>query len=190
MTWTRTVPPAAATGALADLYARMATRSTSGRVANLWQALALDPAGLAAGFEHARALLDEPAPLSHAQAQMIAVVVSATNGCGYCVAHHGPRLAKALGDEALARAIARDYREAPLTARDRVLLDAVVACTCEPDERRAEDVERLREYGFDDPAIVRALSIAAYFAYANRLVLALGVTLEDGLEAWEYGGRG
>jgi uncharacterized peroxidase-related enzyme len=190
MTWTRTVPPDAAAGPLADLYATIAKRSSRGRVAHLWQALALDPRGLAAGFEHARALLDEPAPLTHAQAQLIAVVVSATNGCGYCVAHHGPRLAKALGDEALARAVARDYREAPLTARDRVLCDAVVACTCEPDERKAEDIERLREYGFDDAAIVRALSIAAYFAYANRLVLALGVGLEDGLEPWEHGGRG
>ncbi len=189
MSWTRTVPPAEAAGGLKDLYAEIAERSSHRQVSNLWQALALDPPGLAAGFVHLRALMDDPAPLTRAQAELIALVVSATNGCGYCVAHHGLRLIKAGVDEALARAVAIDYREANLAARDRVLLDAVVALTCEPDERKLDDIERVREYGFDDPAIVRALAIAGYFAYANRMVLGLGVTLEAGLTAWEFGAQ-
>jgi uncharacterized peroxidase-related enzyme len=131
--------------------------------------------------------MDDPAPLSHAQAELLAVAVSATNGCGYCVAHHGPRLAAALGNEALARAVARDYREADLTARDRVLCDHAVALTCEPAERTEQDVERLREYGFDDPAILRATEIAALYNLVNRLVLGLGVPLEEGVEEWEIG---
>jgi uncharacterized peroxidase-related enzyme len=129
----------------------------------------------------------EPAPLSRAQAEAIALVVSATNGCGYCIAHHGPRLAAALGDEALARAVARDYREADLPARDRVLLDHAVALTCEPAERTEEDLERLREYGFDDPAILKATEIAALFNLVNRLISGLGVKLEDGVAGWEFG---
>jgi uncharacterized peroxidase-related enzyme len=140
-------------------------------------------------FDHYRALMDDPAPLSAAQAELIAVVVSATNGCGYCVAHHGLRLARALGDEALARAVARDYREANLTARDRILLDAAVALTCEPSERKLEDIERQREYGFDDRAILRATEIAAFYNLVNRLVSALGVELEPGLEPWEFGAQ-
>jgi uncharacterized peroxidase-related enzyme len=116
-------------------------------------------------------------------------VVSATNGCGYCVAHHGPRLARALGDESLARAVAADYREANLRAQDRVLLDYAVALTCEPAERKLEDVDRMREYGFDDPAIVRATAIAAYYGLVNRIVGALGVALEADLAAWEFGAQ-
>jgi len=121
------------------------------------------------------------------QAELVALVVSATNGCGYCVAHHGPRLAKALGDDALARAVARDYREANLAARDRVLLDYAVALTCEPAERTEDDVERLREYGFDDLAILKATEIAALFNLVNRLIGGLGVKLEDGVAEWEFG---
>jgi uncharacterized peroxidase-related enzyme len=131
----------------------------------------------------------DPSPLTRAQAEMIAVVVSATNGCGYCVAHHGPRLAAALGDEALARAVAMDYREADLPARDRVLLDHAVAVTCEPAERTSEDVERVREYGFDDAAILKATEIAAYYALTNRLASALGVALEPGVEPWPFGSQ-
>jgi hypothetical protein len=35
--------------------------------------------------------------------------------------------------------VARDYREADLPARDRVLLDYAVALTCEPSERKADE---------------------------------------------------
>jgi len=187
--WTRAVPPEAATGHLASLYERIRARSSRGQVGHLWQAQAIDPAGLEALFDHTRTLIDEPAPLSRAQAELIALVVSATNGCDYCVAHHGPRLARALEDEALARAVAADYREANLAARDRVLLDYAVALTCEPAERKLEDIERMREYGFSDEGIVRATAIASLYNHVNRVACALGVTLEPGLAAWEYGSQ-
>jgi len=189
VSWTRAVPPEAATGPLAALYERIRARSSRGQVGHLWQAEALDPAGLAALLDHTRTLIDEPAPLTPPQAELIAVVVSATNGCDYCVAHHGPRLARALDDEALARAVAADYREANLAARDRVLLDYAVALTCEPAERKLEDIERMREYGFSDEAIVRATAIASLYNHINRVACALGVTLEPGLEPWEYGSQ-
>jgi uncharacterized peroxidase-related enzyme len=187
MSWTRAVSPAEAAGPLKDFYARIAQRAPHGEVSNLWQSLALVPPALEASFALVRALLDDPAPLTPAQAEMIAVVVSATSGCVYCATRHGLRLAKALGDAELAHAIALDYRAANLAARDRVLLDYAVALTCEPGERKLEDVERLREYGYDDPAIVRATAIAGCFAYASRLALALGIVLEPNLEPWEIG---
>src|SRR5262249_29376106 len=122
-------------------------------------------------------------------AEMIALVVSATNGCDYCVAHHGPRLSRALGDESLAHAVARDYREANLVARDRILLDHAVALTCEPAERKREDLDRLRAYGFDDAAIWKATEIAAFYGQVNRLASTLGVEIEADLEPWEFGAQ-
>lgn len=188
MSWTRSIAPEAAPPELRATYDRIAARSATGSVSNLWQALALHPAGLDAAHATYRALLDDPAPLTSAQAEMIVLVVSATNGCGYCVAHHGPKLAAIAGED-LARAVARDYREANLAARDRVLLDLAVALTCEPDERGSADLERLREYGFGDEAIVRAVELAAWYSSVNRVVLALGVELELDREAWEFGAQ-
>lgn len=187
--WTRSIAPEGASGPLAALYGRIRERSSRGRVSHLWQTVGLDPRGLEALFVHYRALMDEPAPLTAAQAELIALVVSATNGCGYCVAHHGPRLAGALGDEKLARDVARDYREADLPARDRVLLDHAVALTCEPAERKHDDIERLREYGLDDAAILKATQIAAFYGLVNRIVSTLGVTLEPDVPAWEFGAQ-
>jgi uncharacterized peroxidase-related enzyme len=181
--------PGAEPGALRALHARIEARSKSGRVNNVWRVQGGDPASLAAAFDLYTALMDDPAPLERAQAELIALVVSATNGCAYCVAHAGPRAAAALGDEALARAVARDYREANLAARDRVLLDAAVALTCEPCERRREDLERLREYGFDDRAILKLTGIAAYYNLINRIACGLGVPLEDDVTPWEFGAQ-
>jgi uncharacterized peroxidase-related enzyme len=188
MSWTRSVTPGAAPPGLRPLYDRILARSTSGRISNVWQALGAHPAGLESAYASYRALTDDPAPLTAAQVEMIALVVSATNGCAYCVAHHGPKLA-ALAGEDLARAVARDYREANLAARDRVLLDLAVALTCEPDERGPADLERAREYGFEDDAIVRAVEIAAWYGFINRVVLSLGVELEPDRPAWEFGAQ-
>ena len=107
MSWTRTVTPQAADGPVRSVFERIASLHPDGGVGGLWQTCAPDPAVLDALFTLVRTLMDDPAPLSRAQAEAIVVVVSATNGCGYCIAHHGPRLAAALGDERLARAVAR-----------------------------------------------------------------------------------
>src|SRR5262245_48750129 len=128
--WTRPVAPEEAHGDLAKLYERIRSASPRGAVSTVWQSIAHDPRKLDTLHALYRTLMDDPAPLTRAQTELIAVVVSATNGCGYCVAHHGPKLTAALGDAALARAMARDYREANLKAADRVLLDCVVALTC------------------------------------------------------------
>ncbi|MFI5370354.1 MAG: peroxidase-related enzyme [Candidatus Eisenbacteria bacterium] len=187
MSWTRSIPVAEAGPALAPMYESIRARSSRGRVSNLWLALGSDPAALASTDASYRALVRDPAPLTAAQAELIALVVSATNGCGYCVAHHGPALATTLGDERLARAVAMDYRTADLAARDRVLLDHCVALTCEPAERTRADIERVREYGFDDAGIVKATAIAAYYNHVNRLVSSLGVELEHDVPVWEFG---
>lgn len=189
MSWTRHVAVAEATDSLASIYDHIKSRSSHGRVSNLWQSQGVDRSGLESSYALYQTLMGDPAPLTAAQAELLALVVSATNGCTYCVAHHGPKLARALGDEALARAVAMDYRTADLTARDRVLLDYAVALTCEPSERKLEDIERVREYGLDDAMIVKATEIVGFYNFVNRVASSLGVELEDGMETWEYGSQ-
>ena len=193
MSWIRSVAPGDAPPPVREVYEQVEARSSASRVSAYWQVQALDPAGLAAAWAADRNLRERatrPAAdggLGAAAFELLAVAISATNGCGYCVAHHGPKLARALGDEALARTVARDYREADLAARDRVLLDYAVALTCEPSERTRDDVERLLEYGFDDAAVLLATQVTAHFNAVNRIVSALGIELEPGVEAWELG---
>jgi uncharacterized peroxidase-related enzyme len=156
------------------------------RMTALQRALSLDPSALERLLAQGASLLEPTTSLTGSQARLVALVVSATNGCSYAVAHFGPALAESMGDE-MARAVARDYREANLAARDRVLLDYAVALTCEPSERKREDVERVREYGFDDAAILRATHLAAWVGLLDRLASGLGVETEPEVTAWEFG---
>jgi len=187
--WIDVLPSDAAPPEIAPVYQAIRAASTSGTVGHFWQGQSLAPGALAAMHQLHGALWENLAPLSLAQAEMIAVVVTALNGAAYCVAHHGPQLAAALQNDGLARAVAKDYRTANLPARDRVLLDHVVALTCEPSERTEADLERLREYGYDDTAILKATLLASYYNMISRIATVLGVALEPGRERWEFGSQ-
>ena len=141
----------------------------------LVQAESLHPRARDLHQELERELLGGPSPLSRAQRQMIAVAVSATNGCRYDVARHSEALRAELNDETLVRQVALDYREANIAAVDRALIDYAVALTCEPEERTIQDIERLREYGLGDEAILHVTELAAYLNFTNRVALGLGV---------------
>ena len=56
----------------------------------------------------------------------------------------------------------------------RAVIDASVALTRTPDEFGPEHVRQLRAAGFDDLAIADAIHGAAFFNWANRLMLSLG----------------
>lgn len=58
---------------------------------------------------------------------------------------------------------------------DRALLAYVVQVTEEPTRTTPEDLQRLRELGFGDQAILQMNLIAAWFNYANRVADGLGV---------------
>ena len=48
-----------------------------------------------------------------------------------------------------------------------------------------DDLNRLREIGFDDRAIHDATQVIGYFNYINRMADALGVDYEDFVKSWE-----
>lgn len=50
--------------------------------------------------------------------------------------------------------------------------------TRNPHDVSRSDVDALREAGFTDRGVLEAVQITAYFAFVNRLVDGLGVTLE------------
>ena len=59
------------------------------------------------------------------------------------------------------------------------MLDYAVKLTREPWTMVREDVEALRQVGFDDRGILDINQVTGYFAYVNRLADGLGVELES-----------
>ena len=78
-------------------------------------------------------------------------------------------------DQDLVNALEEDYRSAPITEQERIMLDYVVQMTRDATRISPADHERLRSVGFDDKGILQITLIAAWFNYINRVADALGV---------------
>jgi uncharacterized peroxidase-related enzyme len=76
------------------------------------------------------------------------------------------------------RALQDDYKSAPLSEQDRVMLDYVVQLTKDATKISRRDHETLRAAGFEDKAILQITLIASWFNYINRVADALGVGRE------------
>jgi uncharacterized peroxidase-related enzyme len=75
----------------------------------------------------------------------------------------------------MVKALEQDYKTAPITEQDRVMLDYVVQITKDATRISPADHERLRAVGFDDKGILQITLIASWFNYINRVADALGV---------------
>ncbi|MCP3981263.1 MAG: peroxidase-related enzyme [bacterium] len=78
----------------------------------------------------------------------------------------------------VADAVKTDYRDAPLSERDRAMLDFAMKLTLTPQKMQQADVEALRAHGFDDSAIHDIVQATALFAYYNRIADGLGIDPE------------
>jgi len=163
--WIDVVAPSQATGELKQLYERIG--GARGGVARIHQAQSLNPRVLATHFELYKALMFQPSPLSRADREAIAVAVSRANSCEYCAAHHGAALDQLAASSSLAPQV---FEWAARLART-------------PEQTSEADITMLRAAGLSDRAILDAVLTVAYFSYANRLVMGLGLVLEPGFEA-------
>ena len=96
-----------ATGKVASIYADIRAVKKSDRVSNLWRVLATNPDHLEVMWNHLKAVMHPEAvgrksKIDPVVREAVALAVSATNGCSYCVNSHTTALKKlGLDDEAL-----------------------------------------------------------------------------------------
>src|SRR5207244_9587976 len=112
--------------------------------------------------------------LSKAQREMIAVVVSVTNRCHYCIVSHSSALRKLTEDPELADQIASGYKYAPLDPKERAMLDFAVKLTEASDLCSEDDIHALRQAGWSDEDIFDIAEVAAMFNFTNRMASGLG----------------
>ena len=92
---------------------------------------------------------------------------------------HAEFLRRVSLDEELAAALRRDYTQADLSPADRAMLDYAAMLTRHAWKVMPQDLDRLRQVGFDDRAILQINLIASFFNYVNRVADGLGVGRED-----------
>ena len=116
--------------------------------------------------------------------ETIGVSVSIINACAYCVEHHFAGLRRLLRDDARAAliraALETGDHGAHFTPGEAAALAYARALTLAPGDRHAllGHVAAMRAAGLDDGRILEVNQVAAYFNYANRTVLGLGVSTQ------------
>jgi alkylhydroperoxidase family enzyme len=78
-------------------------------------------------------------------------------------------------DDSFVAALQKDFRTAPISDQERVMLEYVEQITRDATRISPEFHDRLRAVGFDDRGILQITLIASWFNYINRVADALGV---------------
>lgn len=141
----------------------------SGFIPNVFLGMVHRPNELTAFLDYHDALMERESGLSKTEREMIVVATSAANDCLYCIVAHGAILRIRAKDTEIADRIAANWRTAPVTDRQRAMLDFAVRLARLPESVTDEHLNELREYGFSDDDIWDIGSVTALFALSNRL---------------------
>lgn len=145
-----------------------------GLVPNVLRAFAFRPAHLRNFISmYNELMLSEDSGLSVLEREMLAVVVSACNRCYYCLIAHGQAVRELSGDPQLGEMLVTNYRVAPLTPRQRAMLDFAHRLTVAPEAIGEADREALRLAGFSAADLFDISEVVAFFNYSNRMAQAL-----------------
>ena len=149
----------------------LAVQEKAGFVPNVFLMLAHRPDEFRAFFAYHDALMErESDSLTKAEKEMIVVAVSADHGCLYCVVAHGAILRILAKDPMIADQIAVNYRTAPISERQRSMLDFALHLAAHRGVLDDRWQAQLEEIGFTLNDIWDIGAIAALFGLSNRLV--------------------
>jgi alkylhydroperoxidase domain protein len=114
------------------------------------------------------------AGLPRAERELAAAATSRFNGCIYCASVHARFSATYSKREADVQRLLDDGVNTDLGERWNAIVAAAVALAATPIAFGPDHVVRLRGAGLDDAEIVDVINAAAFFNWANRLMLSLG----------------
>jgi uncharacterized peroxidase-related enzyme len=113
--------------------------------------------------------------LARVQEEAIATVVSAANRCRYGSMTHAGFLRRQSDDAQLVSDILHDYTAADLSEADRAMLDFALKLTLKPSSVAKNDVEALREAGYEDSEVLSIVLTTCLVNFMNRLADGLGI---------------
>ena len=114
-------------------------------------------------------------PFSVAERELIFAYVSGQNSCQFCYESHKP-VAGAFGiDESVFGELVQDIETASVSAKLKPVLKYVRKLTRTPDKMVKADATAIYDAGWDEQALVDAVSVCAIANFFNRFVDGVGV---------------
>ncbi len=175
-----------ASGRLLEIYKEITKKR--GKLAKIHKIQSLRPESIIKHIDLYLEIMFTKSDLSRAEREMMAVVVSLSNGCKYCINHHAEALSHYWKDSGKVNVLISGYGQAELNSRQRALCRFADKLSIRPsDFEEDHETNRLKEAGLTDGGVLDATLVVAYFNFVNRIVLALGVEPdEDEMKGYKY----
>ncbi len=182
MTWINTISYEDSEGGLRKQYDRI--KGPNNNVDNIMLAHSLRPHSMQGHMTLYKYVLHHPRnTLPKVYLETVGVYVSSLNNCDYCVEHHFAGMARLLDDadraEVIRQALQNRRPEDAFDAGELAGLNYASKLTLTADQVTEADIEALRQAGLDDGQILEINQVTAYFSYANRTVLGLGINTKE-----------
>jgi uncharacterized peroxidase-related enzyme len=180
MAWINTIKYTQATGSLLKLYNQV--KGPHDNVDNIMLAHSLRPHTMQGHMTIYKYVLHHPKnTIDKWFLECIGVYVSILNQCEYCVEHHFSGMTRLIGDKKRADTIKEELISGihyVLDQKQIIALEYAKILTQNPATLNTEIIGNMRDLGWDDGEILEINQVAAYFNYANRTVLGLGVNAD------------
>ena len=178
MAWIDAISYDDAEGELKRLYDRI--KGPDSNVDNIMLAHSLRPHTMQAHMTIYKYVLHHPRnTLPKAYLEAIGVYVSFLNECDYCFDHHFAGMSRLLADtdrsEAIRNALMSGRPGDAFEGAELAGLTYAAKLTTAASTVTEQDIFVLRNEGLDDGQILEINQVTAYFGYANRTVLGLGI---------------
>lgn len=185
MPYIETIAYDQASGELKSIYDDLIKKR--GKLAGVHMIQSLNPKSIIAHMDLYMNVMFGKSPLRRYQREMLAVIVSKANHCGYCIDHHAAALLHFWKDNDKVRQLCLDYSQLALPEKDAALCSYAEKLTKQAAASNYEsDIDALKRCGLDDRTILDATLVIAYFNFVNRIVLGLGVEIEDVVGGYNY----
>lgn len=185
MAFIKIIQPEEAIGELATVYNEL--ERSRGKIAEVHKIQSLHPRSIVKHMDLYLELLYGKSPLKRYQREMIGVVVSLTNKCEYCQVHHLEALKHFWKDSTQLESFISGNWNSFLSEKDLQLCFFAENLTREPySDERENWINNLKGKGLDDREVLDATLIISYFNFVNRIVLGLGVDMEENPGGYKY----
>jgi uncharacterized peroxidase-related enzyme len=172
-------------GKLREIYDGLI--ESRGKLADVHMIQSLNPESIVNHMDLYMTIMFGKSPLRRVQREMMAVVVSKNNDCDYCQMHHAAAVNHYWKDEGKIEQLKADYSQLDLSEVDMQLCHYAKKLTKNPNHQNEESIQKLKDLGLKDRAILDATLVISYFNFVNRIVLGLGLNVnEEELEGYNY----
>ncbi len=179
MSWIKIIPFDEATGALKSIYNKI--KGPNNQIDNVLGIHSLRPHTLTGHMSLYKNTLHHSAnSFPNWFLELLGTYTSYINDCEYCYKHHFHGMKRFLNDDdkamLLKKHIENESLEMILNKKELALINYANLLTTNAASINKEHIDTLKSLGYNDGEILEVNQVVAYFNYANRTVLGLGVS--------------